>query len=55
MTLGPEAGVAITGGYETNQTAYLSLCVANYNGSEQPGKFLDADFKCHFPMRVRKF
>ena len=43
---------SITGGYyvEAGQTSYLTLCVANYNGSQQPGKLLDAevDGPCHF-------
>jgi Protein of unknown function (DUF3421) len=32
---------------EANQTA-LGLCVANYNGSLQPGKYLGDDKMCHF-------
>jgi hypothetical protein len=50
MTLDPNGAFPIYGGYETNQAAYLGLCVANYNGSKQPGKLLvDSDDECHFP------
>jgi len=45
----------IRGGYEANQTTYLTLCVAYYNdGSTQPGKYSSADHNCHFSYAGRE-
>jgi len=38
----------IIGGWEAGYTPLLRLCIANYNGSAQPGKYLFADGTCHF-------